>query len=163
LYESKIDYVDEEDEINDSVSTTKNNLNDEIKDVDATINDRLFDNKSNKARKISIISQASGQSINLNENSNNNNKSNLMLNIFTLNPTAGSLSSSNVSNITAINQQNEPQLLQYGVETSNFGELHGVMQKINSWGIDIFLIDELTMHRPLTAVTYTVFQVSFIF
>ncbi len=36
-----------------------------------------------------------------------------------------------------------------------------VMNDIDKWGIDIFLIDELTLHRPLTAVVYTIFQVKF--
>lgn len=31
------------------------------------------------------------------------------------------------------------------------------MQNIDNWGIDIFLIDELTHNRPLTAVAYTIF------
>ena len=32
------------------------------------------------------------------------------------------------------------------------------MNNIDKWGIDIFLIDELTLHRPLTSVAYTIFQ-----
>ena len=34
------------------------------------------------------------------------------------------------------------------------------MKEINNWGIDIFLIDKLSNHRPLTAVAFTIFQVS---
>ena len=38
-------------------------------------------------------------------------------------------------------------------------KLKQIMKDIDLWGIDIFLIDELTLHRPLTAVVYTIFQV----
>jgi hypothetical protein len=33
------------------------------------------------------------------------------------------------------------------------------MENIDIWGINIFLIDELTNHRPLTAVVFTIFKV----
>ena len=33
------------------------------------------------------------------------------------------------------------------------------MDNIDIWGINIFLLDELTNHKPLTAVVYTIFQV----
>jgi len=34
-----------------------------------------------------------------------------------------------------------------------------MMGKIDCWGIDIFRLDEITKHRPLTAVAYTILQV----
>ena len=34
------------------------------------------------------------------------------------------------------------------------------MTNLDQWGIDIFKIAELTNNRPLTAVTYTILQVS---
>jgi hypothetical protein len=36
-----------------------------------------------------------------------------------------------------------------------------IMCDIDLWGIDVFLIDELTLNRPLTAVVYTIFQVKY--
>ena len=33
------------------------------------------------------------------------------------------------------------------------------MSSIDNWGIDVFRISDLTNHRPLTAVTYTILQV----
>jgi len=48
----------------------------------------------------------------------------------------------------------------YGVEASDFNELDKIMKNIDIWGIDLFKVDELTFHRPLTAVTYTIFKVS---
>jgi len=35
------------------------------------------------------------------------------------------------------------------------------MSFIDKWGIDVFCISDLTNHRPLTAVTYTILQVIF--
>jgi len=35
------------------------------------------------------------------------------------------------------------------------------MSAIDSWGIDVFRISDLTNHRPLTAITYTILQVIF--
>ena len=34
------------------------------------------------------------------------------------------------------------------------------MTNLDQWGIDIFKIAEMTNNRPLTAVTYTILQVS---
>lgn len=34
------------------------------------------------------------------------------------------------------------------------------MKNIDVWGINIFLISELTNNRPLTVVVYNIFQVS---
>ena len=36
------------------------------------------------------------------------------------------------------------------------------LAEIDKWGIDIFRIAELSDNKPLTAVAYTVFQVSFL-
>ena len=48
----------------------------------------------------------------------------------------------------------------YCVEATDFNELDKIMKNIDTWGIDLFKVDELTFHRPLTAVTYTIFKVS---
>jgi hypothetical protein len=48
----------------------------------------------------------------------------------------------------------------YGVETNRLDELDRLMRTVDLWGIDVFLIDELTTNRPLTAIAYTVFHVS---
>lgn len=37
------------------------------------------------------------------------------------------------------------------------------MENIDIWGINIFLLNDLTNNRPLTAVVYTIFQVIFKF
>ena len=55
------------------------------------------------------------------------------------------------------------QLPKYGVKTNKLDELDKIMSELNIWGIDVFLIDQLTMNRPLTAVGYTVFQVGVLF
>jgi hypothetical protein len=38
-------------------------------------------------------------------------------------------------------------------------ELDAIMSRLDLWGIDVFLIDELTLNRPLTAVAFSIFQV----
>jgi len=35
-----------------------------------------------------------------------------------------------------------------------------MMGKIDRWGIDIFRLSDITIGRPLTAVAYTIFQVT---
>jgi hypothetical protein len=47
-------------------------------------------------------------------------------------------------------------LPKYGIELQSTDKLDDLMDNLNSWGIDIFLIDELTLNRPLTAVCYTI-------
>lgn len=49
----------------------------------------------------------------------------------------------------------------YGIHTgdSNEQELDKIMENIDLWGIDIFMIDELSHHRPLTSVAFTIFKV----
>lgn len=49
-------------------------------------------------------------------------------------------------------------LPKYGVETPYEDELGRVLQDIDRWGIDIFEIAEASNHRPLTAITYTIFR-----
>ena len=48
---------------------------------------------------------------------------------------------------------------EYGVETDKRKELHQIMLSIDSWGIDIFRVDDLAAHRPLTAIAYTILKV----
>lgn len=48
----------------------------------------------------------------------------------------------------------------YGVETPHEASLSTYLADIDTWGIDIFKIGDLSMTRPLTCVAYTVFQVS---
>ena len=38
-----------------------------------------------------------------------------------------------------------------------------MMGKIDCWGMDVFRLSDITMGRPLTAVAYTIFQVTFSF
>ncbi|XKL62450.1 hypothetical protein PGB90_002283 [Kerria lacca] len=49
-------------------------------------------------------------------------------------------------------------LPKYGVETKYEEELGETLKEIDKWGIDIFRIVELSEHKPLTAIAYTVFQ-----
>ena len=69
------------------------------------------------------------------------------------------LNGSNVNNNSSNNSNEVDSFLKYGVHTSKIEELDNLMSHLDIWGIDVFLIDQLTMHRPLTAVTYTIFQV----
>lgn len=51
----------------------------------------------------------------------------------------------------------------YGVPTATAAdeaELGGLLGQIDQWGVDIFRIGTLSGGRPLTAVAYTVFQVT---
>lgn len=48
----------------------------------------------------------------------------------------------------------------FGVRTSKPDELDSLMKDLDIWGLNLFLMDELTEHRPLTAVAYTIFKVS---
>ena len=49
----------------------------------------------------------------------------------------------------------------YGIRTGDASErqLDRIMESIDLWGIDVFLIDELSNHRPLTSVAFTIFKV----
>jgi len=46
----------------------------------------------------------------------------------------------------------------YGVHTNHEEELSHYLDNIDVWGIDVFKISEFSNLRPLTAVTFTVFQ-----
>ena len=48
----------------------------------------------------------------------------------------------------------------YGVETPHEPALGQLLADLDTWGIDIFKIGDLSNHRPLTCVAYTLFQVS---
>lgn len=48
----------------------------------------------------------------------------------------------------------------YGVETLHESALATHLADIDVWGIDIFKISELSCHRPLTCIAFTVFQVN---
>jgi hypothetical protein len=52
--------------------------------------------------------------------------------------------------------KNDFDLPKYGIEIQTTDKLDDLMDNLNSWGIDIFLIDELTLNRPLSAVCYTI-------
>ncbi|GAB6033422.1 hypothetical protein CHUAL_013307 [Chamberlinius hualienensis] len=49
-------------------------------------------------------------------------------------------------------------LPRHGVETPFELELGKLLEEVNNWGIDVFKIAEYSNHRPLTAVTYAIFQ-----
>jgi len=46
----------------------------------------------------------------------------------------------------------------YGVETTHKEELGELMNDIDKWGLDLFKIAEYSNNRPLTCVTYRIFQ-----
>lgn len=50
----------------------------------------------------------------------------------------------------------------YGVETTHEAALGTQLAELDTWGIDIFKIGDLSSNRPLTCVAYTIFQASFI-
>jgi hypothetical protein len=45
-----------------------------------------------------------------------------------------------------------------GVETPHVEELRSLMNHINDWGLDTFRIEDLSGQRPLTVITYRIFQ-----
>lgn len=47
----------------------------------------------------------------------------------------------------------------FGVETPHENVLGTLLGDIDTWGIDIFKISDLSLVRPLTCIAYTVFQV----
>lgn len=51
----------------------------------------------------------------------------------------------------------------YGVDTPHEAALGTFLAEIDTWGIDIFKIGDLSLTRPLTCVAYTVFQVNVFF
>ncbi|XP_033196544.1 phosphodiesterase dunce isoform X5 [Bombus vancouverensis nearcticus] len=46
----------------------------------------------------------------------------------------------------------------HGVETPHEEELGEALLSINTWGIDIFRLGDLSNNRPLTCITYTIFK-----
>ena len=54
---------------------------------------------------------------------------------------------------------NSLQVPKYGVMTAFEDELGQNLDNIKIWGIDVFKISEFSNNKPLTAVTYRVFQV----
>lgn len=48
----------------------------------------------------------------------------------------------------------------HGVETPHETALGTYLGEIDTWGIDIFKIGDLSLTRPLTCVAFTVFQVN---
>ncbi|CAM1328153.1 dnc (predicted) [Pycnogonum litorale] len=50
------------------------------------------------------------------------------------------------------------QVPKYGVDTPTENELAELLEDIDRWGLDLFKIYDLSNHRPLTTVTYTIFQ-----
>ncbi|UJR21438.1 hypothetical protein I4U23_024524 [Adineta vaga] len=50
------------------------------------------------------------------------------------------------------------QVPELGVETANTDELRVLLDRINDWGLDTFRIEELSGQRPLTVITYRIFQ-----
>lgn len=50
-------------------------------------------------------------------------------------------------------------LLDYGVEAVADKPLAQYMDQLDLWGVDVFKIDDFTLHRPLTAITYTLLKV----
>ena len=53
---------------------------------------------------------------------------------------------------------NRTPLPELGVDTSHPEELRSLLNRINDWGLDTFRIEELSDQRPLTAITYRIFQ-----
>ncbi|CAG5133631.1 unnamed protein product [Candidula unifasciata] len=46
----------------------------------------------------------------------------------------------------------------YGVDTPHKEDLGKILNDVNKWGVDMFKIYEYSNNRPLTCVTYTIFQ-----
>lgn len=45
-----------------------------------------------------------------------------------------------------------------GVETAHVEELRSLLDRVNDWGLDTFRIEDFSGQRPLTAITYRIFQ-----
>jgi hypothetical protein len=45
-----------------------------------------------------------------------------------------------------------------GIETPHAEELGSLLDRINDWGLDTFRIEDFSGQRPLTAITYRIFQ-----
>jgi hypothetical protein len=51
---------------------------------------------------------------------------------------------------------------EFGVDTQQPEELRVYLNRINDWGLDTFRIEDLSGQRPLTAITYRIFQERFL-
>lgn len=77
---------------------------------------------------------------------------------------ASASSSTLMGQITGIQQttttiiSNRAPLPELGIDTSHPEELRSLLNRINDWGLDTFRIEELSDQRPLTAITYRIFQ-----
>ena len=49
-----------------------------------------------------------------------------------------------------------------GVETLHEEDLRALLDRIGDWGLDTFRIEDLSGQRPLTAITYRIFQERFL-
>ncbi|CAF2816287.1 unnamed protein product [Rotaria sp. Silwood2] len=49
-----------------------------------------------------------------------------------------------------------------GVDTPHIDELRLLLNRINDWGLDTFRIEDLSGQRPLTTITYKIFQERFL-
>ena len=47
---------------------------------------------------------------------------------------------------------------EFGVDTPHADELRASLNRINEWGLDTFRIEDLSGQRPLTTITYRIFQ-----
>ncbi|XP_047387595.1 cAMP-specific 3',5'-cyclic phosphodiesterase 4C isoform X4 [Sciurus carolinensis] len=46
----------------------------------------------------------------------------------------------------------------FGVQTDQEGQLAKELEDTNKWGLDVFKVAELSGHRPLTAIVFSIFQ-----
>lgn len=56
-----------------------------------------------------------------------------------------------------LNNINDP-VPELGVGTTHAEELRSLLNHINDWGLDTFRVEDLSGQRPLTAITYRIFQ-----
>ena len=65
------------------------------------------------------------------------------------------------SNVTASATAGTPSrtsVPELGVETPHVEELRTLLERVNDWGLDTFRVEDLSGQRPLTAITYRIFQ-----
>lgn len=78
-----------------------------------------------------------------------------MSNIFAL----GANLINNINNGNVNGDNVDETRFKYGVEVTDLDEMDRIMSSVDLWGIDVFLINELTINRPLTAIAYSIFKV----
>ncbi|CAF0822980.1 unnamed protein product [Rotaria sp. Silwood1] len=66
-----------------------------------------------------------------------------------------------LQNITTVLTPNTS-IPELGVDTLHIDELRSLLSHINDWGLDTFRIEDLSGQRPLTAITYKIFQERFL-